>query len=86
MTNYDVYNERKADKTKIWLLFLFLGWSYGSLGSLGIQILYYLTLGGLGLWTLIRFFTLNGSIRRYNKKIASQAGLTREEILKLGLY
>ena len=68
------YNERKANPTLIWLLFLFLWWSYGSLGSIGTQILYYITLGGLGIWTLIRLFTLNGAIRDYNKKIAMELG------------
>jgi hypothetical protein len=79
------YNERKANPTLIWLLFLFLGWSYGSLGSIGTQILYYITLGGLGIWTLIRLFTLNGAIRDYNKKIAMELGFDNSELVQLGL-
>lgn len=55
--------------TSAWLMFLFLGWSYGSMGQMGKQILYYLTLGGLGLWTIYRLFTLNRAIRRYNDSI-----------------
>ena len=55
MDKYSIYRERKANPTLVWLLFLFLGWSYGSLGKLGLQILYYLTIGGFGIWTLIRF-------------------------------
>ena len=79
------YNERKANPTLIWLLFLFLGWSYGSLGKMGIQILYYITLGGAGIWTLIRLFTLNGAIREYNKKIAMELGFDNSELVQLGL-
>ena len=79
------YNERKAKPTLIWLLFLFLGWSYGSLGKMGIQILYYITLGGAGIWTLIRLFTLNGAIREYNKKIAMELGFDNSELVQLGL-
>ena len=79
------YNERKAKPTLIWLLFLFLGWSYGSLGKMGIQILYYITLGGAGIWTLIRLFTLNGAIRDYNKKIAMELGFDNSELVQLGL-
>ena len=30
-----LYNERKANPTLIWILFLLLGWSYGSLGKVG---------------------------------------------------
>tara|TARA_B110000971_G_C20006132_1_gene499233 strand:+ start:471 stop:734 length:264 start_codon:yes stop_codon:yes gene_type:complete len=79
------YNERKASPTLIWLLFLFLGWSYGSLGKIGTQILYYITIGGLGVWTLIRLFTLQGAIRDYNKKIAMELGFDNAELVQLGL-
>tara|TARA_B110000908_G_scaffold41217_1_gene50065 strand:+ start:148 stop:420 length:273 start_codon:yes stop_codon:yes gene_type:complete len=72
-----------ANKTTTWLLFLFLGWSYGSLGKIGLQILYYITIGGLGLWTLIRFFTLNGAIKKYNKNICIRLGLSADEMLML---
>ena len=85
MENIMYYNERKVNKGQIWLLFLFLGWSYGSLGKMGKQILFYLTLGGFGIGTLIRFFTLNPDIRKYNSRIALECGLTQEEILRMGL-
>mgnify|MGYP001100899784 CR=1 FL=1 len=80
-----IYSNRKANPTLIWLLFLFLGWSYGSLGKIGIQILYYITLGGLGVWTLIRLFTLQGAIRDYNKKIAMELGFDNADLVQLGL-
>lgn len=79
------YSERKANPTLIWVLFLFLGWSYGSLGSIGKQLLFYITLGGLGIWALIRLFTLQGAIRDYNKKIAMELGFSNEELVKMGL-
>ena len=74
-----------ANKTTTWLLFLFLGWSYGSLGKIGLQILYYITLGGFGLWTLIRLFTLNEAIKEYNKNICVRIGLSADEMLMLGV-
>jgi len=79
------YNERKANPTLKWLLFLFLGWSYGSLGKIGLQVLYYLTIGGLGIWTLIRLFSLQGAIRQYNMKIAMELGFSNDEFVKMGL-
>lgn len=79
------YESRKANPTTIWLLFLFLGWSYGSLDKIGIQILFYLTLGGIGIWTIIRLFTLSGSIKDYNRKIAGQVGLDSQEMNILNL-
>lgn len=80
-----IYNSRKQSSGTIWLLFLFLGWSYGSLGSIAKQIFYYLTFGGFGLWAIYRLITLNGAIKKYNKKIAIEIGLSADEILKLGL-
>lgn len=85
MDSYHFYNERKANPTTIWLLFLFLGWSYGSLGNIGLQILYYITLGGFGLWALVRLFTLNGDIKAYNRKIAQEVGLSADDMKKMGI-
>ena len=81
-----IFQSRKANPTTVWLLFIFLGWSYGSLGKVGIQILYYFTLGGLGIWTLVRLFTLSGSIKDFNRQIAAQVGLNDEEKMSLGVF
>lgn len=85
MTNFEAYNTQKADNSKLWLLFLLLGWSYGSLGSIGKQVLFYLTFGGLGMWALYRMFTLNKAIKKYNRQIAINCGLDSNELLKLNL-
>jgi len=81
-----IYNQRSVNKTTTWLLFLFLGWSYGSMDQIGKQILFYFTLGGIGLWTLYRLFTLNGAIRKYNLRIAAEVGMDNKEMAVLGLY
>jgi hypothetical protein len=79
------YESRKANTGTIWILFLFLGWSYGSLDKIGLQILFYITFGGIGIWAFIRLFTLSGSIKDYNRKIAGQAGLDNQEMATLNL-
>tara|TARA_B100001109_G_C18458110_1_gene287657 strand:+ start:60 stop:320 length:261 start_codon:yes stop_codon:yes gene_type:complete len=79
------YTHRKLNPTTVWLLFLLLGWSYGSMGSLIKQIFYYLTLGGFGLWTLYRLFTLQSAIRKYNRKIASDLNFSNDEMKLMGL-
>ena len=79
------YQSRKADTGITWILFLFLGWSYGSLGSMVKQIFYYLTAGGLGIWALYVLFTLNSKIKKHNLQIAKECGCTNREIEKLGL-
>ena len=79
------YNERKIESSKIWILFLFAGWSYGSMGQVGKQVLFYLTLGGFGLWTIYLLFTLGNKVKKYNRNIATQVGLSQEDISMLGL-
>ena len=66
-------------------MFLLLGWSYGSYDKMTKQIFFYLTLGGFGFWAFYKLFTLNRDIKDWNRKIASQAGFTTEEISQLGL-
>ena len=81
-----VYNQRYLKKSTAWILFLLLGWSYGSMDKIGMQILFYLTFGGFGIWTLYRLFTLNGAIKEYNKKIAAEVGMDNQEMASMGLF
>lgn len=81
-----VYENRKANPSTVWLLFLFLGWSYGSLDKIGMQILFYVTFGGIGIWTLIRLFTLSSAIKSYNRRVAGQVGLDNQEMVALNLF
>ena len=52
---------------------------------MGKQIFFYLTFGGLSFWTLYVLFTLSGKVKKYNKDIATQVGLSEEDIAMLGL-
>lgn len=81
-----IFQNRKADPTTAWLLFLFLGYSYGYLGKIGLQILFYCTLGGFGIWAFIRLFTLSGDIKNYNRNIALQIGLNSNEMMAFGIF
>ncbi len=74
-----------ANKTTVWLLYLFLVWSYGSLGKIGLQILFYISLGGVGVWVFIRLFTLSGAIKSHNKDICMKSGLSADEMMRLGV-
>ena len=80
-----IYNGRKLNKDNVWLMFMFLGWSYCSMDKIGKQILFYCTIGGFGLWTLYVLFTLNKKIKEHNKKIALQCGFEVTDLLKHGL-
>lgn len=77
---YSFYNNVKERPLRIWLMFIFIGWSYGGLGNKKLQFLYYITLGGIGIWTIYRLFTLNGVIKKHNQEIARQIGISRVEL------
>lgn len=81
-----IYQFQELKPSTAWLLFLFLGWSYGSMNKIGLQILYYITFGGFGIWWFIRLFTLSGAIRKYNRKIAMRIGFDNEELIELDLH
>ena len=83
--NLMIYESSKLNSTVTWLLYLFFGWSYGSMGKVGMQILFYITIGGFGIWALIRLFTLNGAIKEYNSKKAILANLSNKQIVAMGL-
>jgi hypothetical protein len=85
MENLLMYNNVKLSEGKIWALFLFLGWSYGSMDQIGKQILFYITFGGCGFWAIYRLFTLSSKIKDYNRKKATIIGLTTNELMMLGL-
>lgn len=63
--------KRKAKSLAIaYLLWLLLGWHYLYLKSWGIQILFWVTLGGLTVWWLIDIFRIPTMTREYNKDTA----------------
>ena len=80
-----MYDSKKASKTKMWLLFLFFGWSYGSFGSIGKQIMFYMTAGGFGVWAFYVLFTLNGKIKQHNTKAAVMLGMDTKQMIANGL-
>lgn len=67
--NIIMYQEEKINKSTAWLLFLFLGWSYGNFGQIGKQLLYWFTLAGFGLWWFYILFTLNSKIKKHNDEL-----------------
>ncbi len=52
-----------------YFFWFFFGLHYAYLGKWGIQFLYWITVGGLGVWVLIDLFTLGGKVERHNNEI-----------------
>ncbi|RIO07375.1 TM2 domain-containing protein [Mammaliicoccus sciuri] len=74
-------DKKGKSKTPAWLLWLFTGGIGGHryyMGDIGYAVLMTLTLGGLGLWTLIDAFLINGAIDKKNEEIE------RDVMVKLG--
>ena len=108
----DIVKERIRKKPVVWLSFLLFGWSYGSLGKIGIQLIWYIipVITGIGIyhnlvnhdftlytafalvgfpiwliWSMVRLFTLNKAVDRYNREVADFFGLNPEEKYTLGI-
>jgi len=102
----------KKNKFPVWAGFILFGWSYGSLGKIGFQALWYIILlftlysiwitfeantfdeysamAIMGvvimvLWFIIRVFTLNRDIKKYNDNLAEHFYLTPEERAEAGI-
>jgi hypothetical protein len=51
-----------------YLFWFLLGAHYAYLGKWGTQFLFWITLGGLGVWAIIDLFTLGGKVENYNNR------------------
>ncbi len=79
----DIYQSNRKSTVLGYIFHLFAyGSSYGYLNRWGMQILYWLTFGGLGIWWFIRLFTLPSSIKKHNKSKAEN--IFKDIILKWG--
>lgn len=65
------YN-RKKKSIGLAYFFLILCFSmpYGYLGKWGLQVVYWLTGAGFGIWFLVLLFMVPGMVRDYNKDVA----------------
>ena len=64
------YLQSKLKSTgKAYLYFFFFGAHYLYFGKLFFQILFWMTLGGFGMWLLFDLFTLSTKVKIYNDRI-----------------
>ena len=55
-----------------YLFWFFLGAHYAYLGRWGVQFLYWITIGGLGIWALIDLFTMKNKVEKHNAPVFEQ--------------
>lgn len=71
MNKYQLQGKIKSTGTAILFWFL-LGAHFAYLGKWGLQILFWITLGGIGIWALIELFLIPGRVEKYNADIYQQ--------------
>ena len=60
----------QAKSPVVALAFLPLGWHYLYLRKRGLQVLFWITLGGLAAWWVLDIFRIRGLVRDYNRRVA----------------
>ncbi len=61
---------RRRKSLLIAVLLCLLGWHYLYLGKIGLQFLFWITLGGFLVWGLVDLFRLPGMVAKQNEGIA----------------
>ena len=72
MNKHILQTKMKSTGTAYLLYFLLFSTHYAYLGKWGLQLLYWFTLGGVGVWMLIDLFRIPGMVNRHNSLIAQQ--------------
>ena len=77
-TKRELQGEIKSKGTAF-LMYWFLGAHYAYLGKWGVQLAYWFTLGGLGIWLMVDLFRVGGLVKRYNNLIYEELDELEEE-------
>jgi len=66
----EAYNRTARSTAAAYFLCLLVGAHYAYVGRRGIQIVFWVTLGGLMIWWVVDLFRIPVMIRRYNEEVA----------------
>jgi len=64
------YRRKSKSLAPAYILWLLLGWHYIYFGKWGMQILFWITAGGLVFWWIVDAFRIPSMKRNYNKDVA----------------
>jgi len=62
--------EKKSGFVAFLLWWVFPAWHYFYIGKVWLNLLFWLTFGGIGFWWVIDLFRLPSLVREYNKTVA----------------
>lgn len=71
MNKFELQSNVKSQGTA-YLYFFLLGAHFAYLGRWGLQLLFWFTLFGFGLWGLIELFSIPGRVQKHNARIYHQ--------------
>ena len=69
----ETFQRKSKSKTVAYILWFFFGLHYAYMGKWGVQIVFWLTAGGLFIWWFIDLFRLSGIVDNHNKDVAMNA-------------
>lgn len=79
MNKYELQGKIKSTGTA-YLFWFLLGAHFAYLGRWGMQLLFWFTLGGIGVWAIVELFLISGRVQKYNAPIYQQlADLDKKE-------
>ncbi len=68
---HEAYRQQARSAPTAYALCLLVGGQYGYVGRWGLQILFWVTLGGLMVWWIVDLFRIPGMVRRYNERFSN---------------
>lgn len=71
MNKHYLMSQMKSTGTA-YICWFILGCHYAYLGKWGMQILFWITCGGLGIWAIADLFTMSSKVDKYNSHISRQ--------------
>lgn len=77
-TKYYLMSKMKSSGIA-YLCWFFFGVHYAYLGKWGWQILYWITLGGFGVWAFLDLFLIPSKVDNYNRKISHQLAMLEKQ-------
>lgn len=78
MNSYYMMSKMKSTGTA-YLCWFFLGCHYAYLNRWGLQVLYWITLGGLGFWAFFDLFHIPTKVDNHNFKVAEKIEQLEQE-------
>jgi len=69
---HEAFRRRGRSTATAYLICVLVGGQYGYVGQWALQILFWVTLGGLMVWWAVDLFRIPGMVRRYNERVSHE--------------